>query len=423
MKKPCFFLLKSFLIVLLFVCVFYDKSEAAVTAIKPLQVATPSEIEADFINGKGLCFKQGKSKRYYSFTVPERGWVCFVHQTGCSDVGGFNYTRKITMYHSQDMTNGQNCTDYSYKRYDDKVYEYFYIDAGTHYIEYSGCDDDYGYGYYFPNSSVFSYNYSKTNSSTGQVSIRLKYDGVSYMAKGSIPANNVVNDWSDKYDAISNANDVYTISKNGVYSFKMVISDSSWGKMNSYSFVLSVSDLKKKAVMNTIYAKDKTITAKTKAQTVNLNASALGGAKLSYSGKKAKVNSKGVVTVPANYVGCLLIKVTSAATSDYLQTTKDVRIYVQPLAPTLKKTTSNYKKTIYVNWSTVKICDGYEVWYSTRQDMKNAKCVVVKGNNKKSVEFKKTSGKTYYIRVRAYKKVNGNKNYSAYSNRKKVKVK
>ena len=180
---------------------------------------------------------------------------------------------------------------------------------------------------------------------------------------------------------------------------------------------------KKQKVQNKITAKDITITAKTKAQTVNLNASALGGAKLSYSGKKAKVNSKGVVTVPAKYVGCLIIKVTAAATNDYLQTTKDVRIYVQPIAPTLKKATSNYKKTIYVNWSTVKICDGYEVWYSTRQDMKNAKCVAVKGNNKKSVEFKKTSGKTYYIRVRAYKKVNGNKNYSAYSNRKKVKVK
>ena len=87
------------------------------------------------------------------------------------------------------------------------------------------------------------------------------------------------------------------------------------------------------AQYNTIAASDITLTAdNTKAQTASLNASAKGGAALSYQSNNASVTvtTAGVVTVAAGFSGTAKITITAAATTEYLETTKVVTVTVNP---------------------------------------------------------------------------------------------
>ena len=88
--------------------------------------------------------------------------------------------------------------------------------------------------------------------------------------------------------------------------------------------------------------------------------------------------------------------------------------------PTVK---NSAKKTMKVSFKKVKGAVGYEIRYSTKSSMKSAKKLITK---KTSVTIKKlTKGKTYYVKVRAYKLDSaGKKVYSkAYSTRVKVTIK
>ena len=91
------------------------------------------------------------------------------------------------------------------------------------------------------------------------------------------------------------------------------------------------------AQYNTITASNITLTAdSTKAQTVSLNASAKGGATLSYQSNNASVTvtTAGVVTVAAGFSGNAKITITAAATTEYLETTKVVTVTVNPAPST-----------------------------------------------------------------------------------------
>ena len=83
------------------------------------------------------------------------------------------------------------------------------------------------------------------------------------------------------------------------------------------------------------------------------------------------------------------------------------------------------KKAIYLKWSKAsKVCEGYQVEYSTNKKFKNSKKTVKVSKKKTSVTIKKLkSKKVYYVRVRAYKKVKGKMYCSLWSKTKKIKVK
>ena len=83
------------------------------------------------------------------------------------------------------------------------------------------------------------------------------------------------------------------------------------------------------------------------------------------------------------------------------------------------------KKQLKVTYKKVKGVTGYQIQTATNKSFKkNAKAVTVKGAKKTSKAVKKLkSGKKYYVRVRAYKTVNGKKYYSSWSKVKSVKVK
>ncbi|MGN0521477.1 MAG: fibronectin type III domain-containing protein [Eubacterium sp.] len=92
---------------------------------------------------------------------------------------------------------------------------------------------------------------------------------------------------------------------------------------------------------------------------------------------------------------------------------------------TLKSAKSNSTKRITVKWNKMSGVTGYEVMWSTSSTFKsNFLSTFVKGSSKTSTTLKTAqSKKTYYVRVRAYKTVNGKKQYYTWSKTIKLKTK
>ena len=81
------------------------------------------------------------------------------------------------------------------------------------------------------------------------------------------------------------------------------------------------------------------------------------------------------------------------------------------------------KQQLTVKWKKGKSITGYEVQYDLNKSFTGAKTVAVKKTATKTVLKKLTTGKKYYVRIRAYKTVKGKKYYSAWSKAKSAKVK
>lgn len=103
-------------------------------------------------------------------------------------------------------------------------------------------------------------------------------------------------------------------------------------------------------------------------------------------------------------------------------TTADFTII--PKATKIKKLAKG-KKAFTATWKAVKKQNtGYELRYSLKKSMKSAKTVTVKkAKTKKKKVSKLKAGKKYYVQIRTYKKVGGEKIYSAWSKKKSVKTK
>lgn len=91
------------------------------------------------------------------------------------------------------------------------------------------------------------------------------------------------------------------------------------------------------------------------------------------------------------------------------------------------KSVSAGKKSITLNWKKVK-SSGYQLQYSTKKSMKGSKKLSVKAKKDKRKIKKLKTGKTYYIRIRSYKKYKNEKGktkyaYGKWSAKKAVKVK
>jgi len=84
------------------------------------------------------------------------------------------------------------------------------------------------------------------------------------------------------------------------------------------------------------------------------------------------------------------------------------------------------KKKLTVSWKFDKKneYDGYEIEYSLKKNFKGAETVTVKKAKTTEAVIKKLKkGKTYYVRIRTWKKVEGKKYYSEWSKMLKAKVK
>ena len=92
----------------------------------------------------------------------------------------------------------------------------------------------------------------------------------------------------------------------------------------------------------------------------------------------------------------------------------------------LKSVSSARKRhTIKASWDKKSGANGYQIYYSRNKNFKKLSAKkIVKGGKKTSYVGKNfTKGKKYYVKVRAYKNVNGRKVYGKWSNVKSVKCK
>ncbi len=94
----------------------------------------------------------------------------------------------------------------------------------------------------------------------------------------------------------------------------------------------------------------------------------------------------------------------------------------KPAAPTLKLT-STTKGKVNASWTNVSGETGYQLYYSTSKDGEYKKVAAYKANVVKGSKSELTSKKTYYFKVRAYKKVDGKTIYGAWSSVMSIKIK
>ena len=92
--------------------------------------------------------------------------------------------------------------------------------------------------------------------------------------------------------------------------------------------------------------------------------------------------------------------------------------------PSILSAKNKKKQAVILSWSKKSGATGYQIQYATNKKFKSKKVVEITGSDITTTRIKKLKKKkTYYIRVRAYKTVSGRKQYSAWSTKKKVKIK
>ena len=99
-------------------------------------------------------------------------------------------------------------------------------------------------------------------------------------------------------------------------------------------------------------------------------------------------------------------------------------VITKPNKVTITKLKATAKNKLTVNWKKVSNSNGYIIQYSTNSKFKNAKKIQIKNKKTISKVIKSLKrNKKYYIRIRAYKQVNGKKIYGDYSKTKNIKLK
>ncbi len=107
----------------------------------------------------------------------------------------------------------------------------------------------------------------------------------------------------------------------------------------------------------------------------------------------------------------------TTVTGKYSSTLK--KLVAKPTISSVKKGT----KSFTTKWSKISKVSGYQISYSTKSSFSKAKTKTV-SKSKKSVTIKSLKKSTrYYVRIRAYKTVNGKKVYGEWSSKKTVKTK
>ena len=149
------------------------------------------------------------------------------------------------------------------------------------------------------------------------------------------------------------------------------------------------------------------------------------GSKVVYNGKRLKKGRDYTITYKNNKkvgIGTAVIK----GIGNYKGTVKTT-FNVRPKKPVLKSVTSPQAKRIKITWKKVTQATGYNLKVSTDKTFKGkalVKNVFAKKNSFVSKTFSgMKSGKTYYVKVRAYKQTKSGKIYGQYSAVKKIKVK
>ena len=208
-----------------------------------------------------------------------------------------------------------------------------------------------------------------------------------------------------------------TIAATGKHKTSTIITPATTSANGKVEYKCSVC---KKSVVKTI-AKIKTITIPStscvysggyKKPTVTVKAS---------SGRVLKYGTDYTVTYKNNkYVGTATVTVTFKG---YYKGSKNLYFKIVPQSTSLSKLSAS-KTQLNVSWKKNSTVTGYQIQYSTSKSFTNAKTVTVKSNKTTSVTLSRLAyKKTYYVRVRTYKTLNGKYSYSSWSAYKYCKTK
>ena len=123
--------------------------------------------------------------------------------------------------------------------------------------------------------------------------------------------------------------------------------------------------------------------------------------------------------------GIATLTISTKATANYTAAKKEIRLTVAPKKVSNVSVKNTKKNTLTLSWKKNKEATGYSIAYSTSSKFRSSKTTVknISKNTTTSYQISNLSkNKTYYIRIRAYKKSGGQKVYSSYSSVKKIKT-
>ena len=176
---------------------------------------------------------------------------------------------------------------------------------------------------------------------------------------------------------------------------------------------------------NTIKASNIRRTWYAKARKISINAKVYGKAPLKYSSssKSVKVDKKGRITIAAKFTGSARITIRSSATAGYNAATKSITVTVNPAGTTLMTTKNLSGRKAQITWKKNRYVTGYEIQYSVNKNFRSGSKKTVAGVSKTKYTLTKLQkNKTYYVRIRTYKKSGTKKYYSSWSKVKAVRI-
>ena len=128
-----------------------------------------------------------------------------------------------------------------------------------------------------------------------------------------------------------------------------------------------------------------------------------------------------MATEQGYYAMTAYFRFTGGKTSLYDMSDTGTAVPAAPARAKLVSVKSGSEKTVKITWNKVKTAKGYQIKYSAKKNMTDAKTATSGSLSKKITKLK--SGKKYYFRVRAYKTADGSRIYGGWSSIKSVKVK
>jgi hypothetical protein len=155
-----------------------------------------------------------------------------------------------------------------------------------------------------------------------------------------------------------------------------------------------------------------------------LGAVTSGNGILSYSSsnkKVASVDSTGKVSVKG--CGETSVAISAQETNEYNSAASKITITVIPKAVLIKKAVSPSRGEIQYEWKKHKTISGYEIYIDTNKSFKMKQSTSVTKDRVSLKINNALSGKTYYMKIRAYKNIGKKKCYGKWSKVRKVKVK
>ena len=235
------------------------------------------------------------------------------------------------------------------------------------------------------------------NGSAFTPEVKVTYDGKTLTA-GS--------DYEVSYSDNTNAG-LATVTVSGMGSYTGT-------KTKTFRIRKATQTIEGDAFFSRIYEKDFKFSLKQSAKT-----------KISYttSDKKiATVSKKGKVTIKG--YGTVIIKATARKTKNYKKSpTKEIKIVIRPKKVKWKYAKSHTVKGAKIGWKQDKTIDGYQVQISKSKSFNSLSLNTYPNKNKVGLSWTGfLKDKTYYFRIRSYKKVGNTRYFSRWSSTKAVKI-